>query len=202
MGVHKWELFNEPNLGSNFGGTASGTQYGNVVKVATPAIKAADPKAIVIAGAISPAGDSDGNAAPETFLSGFYAAGGGPFADVISIHAYCFPSAPMDPSTSGWNFFLNIPTWIFAVMAANGDAQKPVWITEISWLTVPTSGGISLALQGIYLSQVFAQLKVWTQIKALFWYMLQDGVTTDTEDFGLITGGGTDKPAFAVFKAA
>jgi hypothetical protein len=56
--VHAYEIYNEPNLGTNWDGIASGTQYGALLQSAYTAVKAADPASFVIGGVLSAAGDA------------------------------------------------------------------------------------------------------------------------------------------------
>jgi len=44
-----WEIWNEPNLGIFWNPTPNATQYMNLVKVAVPAMRAADPNAVIVA---------------------------------------------------------------------------------------------------------------------------------------------------------
>lgn len=53
LGVHDWEIWNEPNLAGFWGPRADPGAYAALVERAAPAIRAADPRAIVVLG-VSP----------------------------------------------------------------------------------------------------------------------------------------------------
>ena len=77
--VAAWEIWNEPNLDGFWRGTDPAA-YSRLVRLAYPAIKSADPRALVVAGAVSYNDDA--------FLAKMYAAGARGFFDVLSTHPY------------------------------------------------------------------------------------------------------------------
>jgi len=205
QGVHTYEVWNEPNLGSNWGGTASGSEYAAVLIAAYKAIKAADASSFVISGGLSPASNDGTDVSPQTFLTEMYAAGAGGYFDAVGVHPYCFPADPTDSSSASWNFFYNLPNWIYQVMVTNGDGAKKVWMTEFGDPTgTDTSGGaVSLQTQAQQLTDAFNALKQWSWAGPLFWYNWQDGTdpTSIYDNFGLIDALGNAKPALSAFEA-
>jgi hypothetical protein len=194
-GVHTYEVWNEPNLGSNWAWQPSGASYAAILIPAYSAIKAIDPDAFVISGGLSPASDSDGNVDPETFLREMYAAGAAGHMDAVGIHSYSYPNDPMYPSSS--NTFYELPAF-HQIMADNGDGAKQIWSTEFG---VPSNvAGESTTAQAQQLGEAFAQLEQWSWAGPLFYYDWQDG-WQDPWDmcFGLLDSSGNQKPAYAVF---
>src|SRR5207248_909512 len=55
-GVHAYEIWNEPNLASFWEPTPDPVRYTQMLKLAYPAIKSADPTATVVTGGLSPGG--------------------------------------------------------------------------------------------------------------------------------------------------
>jgi hypothetical protein len=107
--VHYWELGNEvdvdPRLvqpNNNFGCWGKiedpyygGEQYGNMLKVVTPAIRRADEAAQVLNGGLLVASQNTTNPSfgkPEKFLEGILRAGAGDSFDILAYHTY--PSYP------------------------------------------------------------------------------------------------------------
>jgi len=203
--IHTYEVWNEPNLGSNWGGTASGTQYATVLKSAYGAIKAADASSFVISGGLSPASNDGTDVSPQTFLTEMYTAGAGGYFDAVGVHPYCFPADPTDSSSASWNFFYNLPSWIHQVMVTNGDGAKKVWMTEFGdpTGTDTSDGAVSLQTQAQQLTDAFNALKQWSWAGPLFWYNWQDGTdpTSIYDNFGLIDASGNAKPALSAFEA-
>ena len=195
MGVHTYEVWNEPNLGSNWGGQASGAEYAAILIPAYNAIKAIDPGSFVISGGLSPATDNYGNVDPGEFLTAMYAAGAGGHMDAVGIHPYSYPEDPTYPSQS--NTFYDLPAY-HQIMVANGDGGKQIWLTEFG---IPTNvTGESTSIQAQQLSEAFTQLAQWSWTGPLFYFNWQDGQIS--QDFGLLDRSGNPKPAYAVFVAA
>ncbi|HLI24640.1 MAG TPA: hypothetical protein VKU91_06775, partial [Acidimicrobiales bacterium] len=101
-GVEVYEVLNEENLGSNWGGAASAPGYAALLGRVYRAVKAADPRATVLVGGLSPAPAGGGDVAPVAFLQELYAAGAGGSFDGVAVHPYTYPGLPsiVDPSNS------------------------------------------------------------------------------------------------------
>lgn len=116
-----WELWNEMDVGFTdlFGAGQDeipmqerGKMYAQMLKVAYPAIKAANPNAWVLTGGMSDTSD---------FPRGIYLGGGREYFDIMNIHTY---GVPID-----WSFVSRGQS-VRKIMAGNGDANKPLWNTE------------------------------------------------------------------------
>ena len=68
------------------------------------------------------------------FLQGIYDSGGGDYFDVLAAHPYGFGRPPTDPPAFDRLNFRRIEL-LREIMVANGDAAKPVWVTEMGWRT-------------------------------------------------------------------
>lgn len=120
--VHVWEIWNEPDApytkvlpDSPFGCWGDpaapyygGQAFGEMLKVTYPAIKAADPNAIVLIGGLLL--DCDPNNPPpgkdcamSNFLEGVLQAGAGNAFDGVSFHAYDYYMAPGEYSNPNWH---------------------------------------------------------------------------------------------------
>lgn len=118
-----WELWNEMDVGFTglFGADRPdisfeqrGRYYAEMLKLAYPRIKEANPNAIVVLGGIA----SSYNPA---FLEGVYKEGGKDYFDVANIHTYGVPVL---------NSFKNNAQTTRRVMEKYGDESKPLWNTE------------------------------------------------------------------------
>jgi hypothetical protein len=135
-GVRHVIVWNEPNLAFEWGRRQPDpAAYAALLKEVYPRAKAATPDAIVIAAGLAPVPDAgDGTAAMNDleYLNALYAAGAGPAFDMIAAHTYGHtlpPDAPPDPAAIS---FRRVEL-LRAVMAAHGDAEKPIIITEGGW---------------------------------------------------------------------
>src|SRR5450755_2811953 len=103
LGVHAWEIWNEPNNAAFWAPKADPLAYTQLLVPANAAIKQADPTATVVTGGLSPAVDNGTNIAPLSFLEAVYADGGRGSFDAVGYHPYSFPDAPM--YAASWNTF-------------------------------------------------------------------------------------------------
>ncbi len=120
--VRYWELWNEMDVGFTdlFGADVKpevplrerGKYYAEMLKLAYPAIKQANPCAVVLTGGLTDWGE---------FPKGIYAGGGRDYFDVMNLHTYGIPLP--------WSF-VQRGAALRAVMNENGDAKKPLWNTE------------------------------------------------------------------------
>ena len=120
--IKYWELWNEMDSAFTdlFGAMnpkippeARGRYYAEMLKEAYPAIKKANPGAVVVLGGVA--------GAVTPFMEGVYKGGGKGYFDVMNIHTYGMPLA--------WSF-VNRGIETGQVMERFGDGQKPIWNTE------------------------------------------------------------------------
>lgn len=129
LGVHTYEVWNEPNQTVFWGGAAvSASAYVTLLQAVYSAIKTADSTAFVISAGLAPEGDSlPSTLSPLTFLQNMYTAGAHGYMDAVGMHPYCYNYGPDAVGT--WNQWYSLPS-IYATMVANGDQNKPIWATE------------------------------------------------------------------------
>ena len=114
-----YEIWNEENH-AGFWPNPNPADYVAALRAAFEEIKAADPVARVCLGGTA--------GADSKFIDGVYAANGRDAFDILAIHPYCAPQPP--------EYFLDEALGrIRGVMARHGDADKPIWITEMGWAT-------------------------------------------------------------------
>ncbi|MDQ2808572.1 MAG: cellulase family glycosylhydrolase [Chloroflexota bacterium] len=169
--IHTWEIWNEPNI-CDFWNTPSGpdaARYVQLLKVAYPAIKAADPNITVLGGALS---GNDCN-----YLRDMYAAGAKGYFDALSIHPYSNSNPPDQiGSKCDQGSFASVPQ-IEQTMADLGDPNKPIWITEMGW---STQHGVSDADRATYFQQAVQLVRSWPYVKVFIAYYLDaNGETPD-----------------------
>lgn len=114
-----WEVWNEPNLRPWYPhGDVS--VYVAMLRAANEEIRAVDPSVPICSGGLA--------GADSNYLESLYAAGGKDLFDVFAVHPYCHPDPP--------EFFLDEALGrMRRIMASHGDAEKPIWITEMGWST-------------------------------------------------------------------
>jgi hypothetical protein len=203
------EVWNEPNMGGAlYPQTRRGDAYFaartylRMLKTFHKAAKAADRRAVVIAGATSPRGGNDARStSPQRFARYLRDHGARRYCDAYSHHVYPWqrPAA-------------KAPDARRAVALGNLDVLldlfpgKPFYITEFGYATrKPSLLGcpVSETRQAEYLGQARGFLaRRYPRVKALLWFMVQDlGPAPDRIGayMGLRTTGGARKPAWFAF---
>ncbi len=205
QGVHVWELWNEPNLRSSWSADPNPAAYAVLLEAGSAAARAADPLARILSGGLAPATDArDGSQmSPITFVTGIYSAGAGDSLDAVAIHPYSYPALPRDTSTSSWNTYQRLPL-VHDVMAANGDGEKQIWLTEFGAPTGTANGAVSLTAQATMAREGLLGSLGWSWSGPLFWYALRDRGTDPADreaNFGLARRDFSLKPAYSTFVA-
>lgn len=202
--VGAWEIWNEPNLDS-FWSTRDPAQYAALVRAAYPAVKAGDPNALVVAGAVS---QND-----TAWLSRMFDAGVAGSYDVLSTHPYQGPSNGIPELPDDGNaWILDHIGAVHNLMVARGDGAKPIWATELGWSTHANTGteppwqlGVTEAQQADYLVRtinLFASKHPY--VTNMFWYNDRDKATgiPQEDGYGLLHRDLTPKPAMAALQSA
>jgi hypothetical protein len=220
LGIHTWEIWNEPNVTAFWKPTPNPGQYVTLLKATAMAIRAVDPSATIVSGGLAPTATSDGNISQLDYLTAFCQLGGQRLVDAVGYHPYSFPVPPSYPAA--WNAWQQIAatTSSFAgVLSAYGSPNEKIWLTEYG---APTNGpGVGAtssnykltqgpdhvddALQATMATDSVTLARKSPIIGALFWYSYRDQGTDpgNTEDFyGLRRFDGTPKPAYAALQQA
>ncbi len=220
LGVHDWEIWNEPNLKGSWLPRADGADYAALLKIASVAIKNEDPSAQIIVGGLGARDTGEGSISPIDFLAELYARGAGHYFDAVAFHPYSFPLPPnYAEQSNAWQQMQNTDPSLRGVMEKNGDSVKKIWITEYG---APTGGPGALATAGTYLfakyadhvsedwqahllTDAVASARAYPWAGPFFWYSYEDigtGPWTNENFFGLLRYDGSAKPAYTALKQA
>jgi hypothetical protein len=195
--IPAYQIWNEPNIYPEWGEyPISAEEYTALLKEGYTRVKAVDPDVIVVMGAlaatieldrvrrydangqlISPGGLSD-----VLFLQQIYNAGAAPYFDVLAMQGYGLWSGPTDRRMQPRVLNFSRPLYIRDVMVRNGDAHKPIWLSELGWNAVPPESGIpavygqvSLEQQGRYAALAYQRMQCewpWAGI-GFYWFFKQ-----------------------------
>jgi len=137
--IHHYQIWNEPNIFPEWGNQdVSPEGYTELLCRTYDALKAVDPEIVVISGALAPTVSlTRRNLNDFIFLQLMYQAGAGDCFDILSMQGYGLNSGPTDRRMriTTVNYARNL--YIRDQMIANGDAHKPIWISEAAWNPVP-----------------------------------------------------------------
>jgi beta-glucosidase/6-phospho-beta-glucosidase/beta-galactosidase len=212
--IDYWEIWNEPNI-EQFWANPDAATYTALLQAAYPAIKAHDPDAPVLGGALAPRNPTP--SMPDipdtlTYIDQMYAAGARGFFDALSYHPY---TDGMEPTwyNAQWplnSYAVSVPA-VRERMLQAGDTS-PLWLTESGWTTVgadcadcwtpelPTTE----EEQAAYLAEAVDIAQRWDYVAGFAWYELVDrgdSTATSFEDhFGLFRHDLSPKPAAEEFQ--
>ena len=173
------EVWNEPDQANEayFAGAEKAQRYAAILRAAYPAIKQADPNVLVLGGSLV---GSNG-----VFLRELYAAGIKGYYDGLAVHFY--------------NLTLGSLRAIHEVQLANGD-HTPLWLDEFGWSSCwphqkiqQEQGCVTARVQAANITNIFRSLAHTPYVAAETLYELQGSAS---ENFGVLSGGGSRKPAF------
>jgi hypothetical protein len=204
--VRHFEVWNEPNLKAffTFNGRSTVAKYKGLVRAAYPQIKAANRRAIVIAGVGGPRSSTGGgNIGAKPWMLGLVNDKRLKF-DAYSQHIY--PSR--GPKFATRSYRRAFPTWlsldeIYATLDRKRKGMK-LYVTEAGYTTArtpfrPDLRPATLSQQRLYLRQLFALPAVKSpRLAAVVWFNLEDNANWPA---GLLFEGGKPKPSYAAFRA-
>ena len=106
--VAAYEIWNEPNVSAFWSPTPSTAAYVNLLKAAYPAIKAADPSAVVLAGAMCPAYDTATTIGPPPSPSQIMPWAARPTSTRCRCTRTASPPCHRTPRRREWNTFQRV----------------------------------------------------------------------------------------------
>jgi len=115
--IHGYEVWNEPDGAYFYSGTPA--QLVPLEKATREVLNETDPVALVITPSVS----GGGNLACIGWMSDYFTAGGGKYADVTGVHMY---SAVPEDVVSGSRLYR-------IMLASHHMDKKPLWNTETGW---------------------------------------------------------------------
>ncbi len=133
--IRVYQIWNEPNIYPEWGERAVSPEgYTEMLCRAYAALKAVDPNIIVQSAALSPTISlSDRDLNEYIFLQRMYDAGAGGCFDIMTTQGYGFFSGPTDQRMRPTTLTFARNLYLRDLMVANGDAHKPIWISEAAW---------------------------------------------------------------------
>jgi polysaccharide biosynthesis protein PslG len=200
--ITSWQIWNEPNFPSYWGGTPSAAGYVQMLATVAPMMRAADPTAEIVSAGM-PDSLSTGAVRLADYVTQLYAGGIKGTFDTLAVHGYS--------DTPGGS--VGLVQQVRAIMNANGDNAVPIWMTEFGWASSGkpyrfTAPGGLLGQAG-YLDTMLAQLVALHEqlnMRGLIEYMWHDGSSQDTvtdswdNHLGLVDNGYAHKPAYIAFQ--
>lgn len=178
--VAGYQIWNEPNLSSEWGGQAPApADYARLLEGAAQRVHAADPQAVVAMAALAPTLTQSTDAEDDLlYLQQLYDAGVKGSFDVLAVQAYGLRGGPDDPRIDNSDVTFSRPERVRDLMVRNGDAATPMWATEFGWdappadMAVQRFGWVTPVLQARYTARAIERVaQQWPWLERLgIWY--------------------------------
>ncbi len=184
--VRYYQLWNEPNIYPEWGSYPIDPEaYTELLRAGATAARAADPDAVIIAGALAATINLQPDAAAPAnslsdliFLQRMYDAGAAPYFDIMAVQGYGLWSGPTDRRMQPRVLNIGHNLFVRDLMVANGDAAKPIWLAEMNWNAAPEDvpapyGRVTLEQQARYLPLAYDRIRTewpWVGV-ANTWYL-------------------------------
>jgi hypothetical protein len=144
--IRFYQIWNEPNIHPEWGNYPIDPEgYVELLQIGYTRAKAVDPNCVIISGALAQTielgdciGGTNCNLNDFIFLQRMYDAGARGYFDVLAVNDYGMWSGPYDRRMRPRVINFSRPLYIRDIMVQNGDAETPIWLTEMNWNAIPT----------------------------------------------------------------
>jgi O-antigen ligase len=203
--IDYYQIWDEPNLSQSWGGgQVAPCGYAALLEAAYRAVHGADPSAWVLGGGLAPTqAPGPDNLNDLTYLRGLYAAGGGPYLDILAAKPYGFWSGPEDRRVAPDVLNYSRAVAWREIMRTNGDARKPIWAVEWGWHVeqagrhgeMPPWGTDTLAVQQErILEAVRRARREWPWMGVMCWAEYQPAVAATSAQWGFALASSDGSP--------
>ncbi len=221
--IRYYQIWNEPNIYPEWGNyTINPENYTQLLQIGSSRAREASPDVVIISGALAgtirmqPDPAPGGNAMSDLlFLQRMYDAGAGPYFDIMAMQGYGLWSGPTDRRMHPRVINFSRPQYVRDLMVANGDAAKPIWISEMGWNAVPDEvvdkrfGQVSPEQQGRYAALAYQRAaQEWPWMGVInTWYLKRATDEWERERrpeayFKLLDPDFTPQPVYEALKKA
>lgn len=185
--VRYYQIWNEPNIFPEWGDQpANPAAYVELLKIAYRRAKEADPDCVILAAGLAQTTEETApefgprNVSDLLYLQRMYEAGARGYFDIMGAMVYGLWTGPYDRRTSRDRANFSRVQLLREVMVRNGDADKPIWATEVGWnampadLQVPASyGRVSEEQQAVYAVEAYQRAeREWPWMGVMnYWFL-------------------------------
>ena len=213
-----YQIWDEPNLSAAWGNALiNPAEYLRLLIAARIAIRAADPQAIVVLGALAPTAEqSQVNLAPQAYLRRLYELGGHDAFDVVAAKPYGFNFPPADRRVDPGVLNFSHALLLRREMELHNESNKAIWITQFGWNALPGNwtgaksawSGVAGEQQVDYTREAVARAAAeWPWLGGMYIENLQprpgpQGTGDPRWGFALLNPDGAPRPLWAAWQAA
>jgi hypothetical protein len=227
--VKAYEIWNEQNLHYEWGNEQIDPgRYMQLLKLAYAAVKAQDPGAVVISGALTPTGAPAPWAMDDlAYMEAMYQNGLKDVCDAVGAHpsGYNVPpdadwqtwekpglrfTGPVTNRHHSWSFKATMEGYR-NIMVNYGDGGKTIWPTEFGWASTASpvanyeyAGDNTLEQQAEYTVKAYQMGKAWGWVGVMFLWNLNFKVVapgTELAQWGIVNEGWGPLPVYNALAA-
>jgi len=157
--IAAYQVWDQPNIAPHWGaGEIDPAGYVEMLRLASEAIRTADPETLVIGGGLAPNTEPGGrNMSDVQFLREIYRRGAAAYFDVLGAKPYGFWSGPYDRRVDPDVLNYSRVILLREEMVRRGDGDKPIWGVEAGWAALPADWAGDPPPQGADAPEVQAQ---------------------------------------------
>ena len=202
LGVHAWEIWNEPNLGARWLPKPDPAAYQKLLAAASTAVRHADKHAFIVLGGLAAV-----NTVPSLnylsafdFLTAVAQLGGLKSVNAVGFHPYTMPVL----ASVGENFttISSARDNLVAVLQNYGEPDMPIWLTESgAQVNEPNPPSDPIQLQAAYATDLVQTVSQNAHVGADFWFSDGDFPKANLA-YGLRDPSGNPRPVFNALKTA
>lgn len=184
-----YQLWDEPNIAPHWGNRMiEPVAYAQLLKAVVPALRVADPDAVVITAALAPTSDRGHLAIDEVyFLQRLYAAGAAPYFDIVAAQPFGFGHPPDDQRAQPALLNFQRIKLLRQTLVAAGDGEKPMWAVRYGWNTAVPSPWqtVSAADQSAFATKALTIAQAqWPWLTAMAWAIDQPAAPPTDPSWG------------------
>jgi hypothetical protein len=193
-----WQIWNEVNSPIFWLPRPNAKQYKPILAAAERAIHDVNPDSRIVLAGLFPTPMVKHGVFMDAYLRQLYRIRGRSLFDAMAVHPYA-----LTPRQA-----LETVDEARAVLRRHGDAQKPIWITEVGWASsgLHTPLTVGAKTQARYLTQTFrkaARSRIRRRIAGVIWFSFKDQRPRHwSYRTGLFTRAGKAKPSWKAFVRA
>jgi hypothetical protein len=209
-----YQIWNEPNIYPEWGEQpVDAAAYVRLLQIAYRRAKEADPECVILSAGLAQTLETGPmNLNDLTYLQQMYNAGVQGYFDVMGVMAYGLWTGPGDHRASPELTNFSRPQLIRDIMVRNGDADKPLWATEVGWNTVPFDfpvfplyGRVTEEQQARYAVQAYRRAQEeWPWMGVLNYWFFKRATDTETDQvfyyFRMVEPDFTALPVYEAMK--
>jgi hypothetical protein len=137
--IRYYQIWNEPNIYPEWGDQPVDPEaYVRLLQIAYRRAKEADPDCVIIAAGLAQTTEQGPrNLSDLVYLERMYAAGVHGHFDAMGAMVYGLWTGPLDRRTGPERTNFSRAQLIREIMVRHGDADKPLWATEVGWNALP-----------------------------------------------------------------